>query len=270
MKLNRVLVLFFIILISSLTLRAQEYKRIISLAQSITNNIYLLGGEHLLVGRTQYCMIAENSHIPVVADAINVNIEKVVSLKPDLVIASGLTHPRVISAIQKMGIRTVQLAQPKNFNELCSQLELLAGYCGEKELAKRYIQENRKRLSQITKSNHPLKIFMFFGSNPLFAVLPDSFMNDYITLLGNKNIFDDLTTGVVSRETVLLRNPDAIIAVSDQQQEIDNWKKYTTLSAVKNNCLFLIDPNKASIATPVDFVDILEEISNTLKQSYTD
>lgn len=264
MKIRHYLLLAFSALFLSQSLYAQECKRIVSLAASITNNLYLLGVQDRIVGRTQYCTIADNDNIPIVADALNVNIEKVVSLKPDIVIASGLTHPRIISALQKMGIRTIHWHQPKDFNDICIQLEELGKLCGKREVAIRYVRESKERLVKIGKPAANTKIFMEQGADPLFTVLPDSFVNDYMILLGGKNICDDLKTGLISREMVLLRNPDVIIIVSmgsQDAEEITEWKKYKTVNAVKNNRIFTINAEEACTPTPVTFVDVLEKLS---------
>lgn len=248
-------------------LRAQECRRIVSLAASVSNNLYLLGVQDRIVGRTQYCLPGEKDGIPVVADAVNVNVEKVVSLKPDVVIASPLTHPRVISALQKMGIRTVYLKQPASFSDICAQLETLGGICGKAEAARRYVRECRERLAKVHKTAAGKKVFMQQGANPLFGVLPGSFMNDYITLLGGKNICEDVTGGVISRELVLLRNPDVIVIVTMGDMgtaEIAEWRKYSTLAAVRNDRIFSIDADKTCSATPLTFIEVLEELSGKI------
>lgn len=259
---------YIVIILLSLfynNLTAQEYKRIVSLAPFITNNLYLLGVQDQIVGRTQYCMIADKDQIPIVADAINVNVEKIANLKPDIVIASGLTHPRIIAAIEKMGIPTLHWNQPKNFEELCSQFEKLGKLCGKNEVATRYLQESRERLARIPKIAKGKKIFMEVGYNPLFTALSDSFMNDYMVLLGGKNIFEDLTNGVISRETVLLRNPDIIITIIQGDQEVKNWLQYNTLRAVQTGQVFSIDPDLAGTPTPVTFINVLEIITQKLQ-----
>lgn len=260
--------LFIAILAMAFRLPAQECKRIVSLAASITNNLYLLGVEDRIVGRTQYCEIAEKDNIPVVADAVNVNIEKVVSLKPDIVIAGGLTHPRIIQALQKMGIRTIHWRQPKDFNEICSQLEELGKICGKSDVATRYVKECRERLGKITgKITGNTRIFMEQGANPLYTVLPDSFVNDYIVLLGGTNICGDLKSGIISRELVLLRNPDVIVIVSMGDvgtSEKEEWKKYKTINAVKNNRIFLVNADEACTPTPVSFINVLEKLAKEI------
>lgn len=258
--------LFFLAMIFRLP--AQECKRIVSLAASITNNLYLLGAQDRIVGRTQYCTIADNDNIPVVADAVNVNIEKVVSLKPDIVIAGGLTHPRIVNALKKMGIRTIHWHQPKDFNEICSQLQELGKICGKSDVADQYVKTSKERLARITSGiKQKNKIFMQQGANPLFTVLPDSFVNDYIVLSGGTNICEDLSNGVISRELVLLRNPDIIVIVSMGdvgEAEKKEWEKYHTVNAVKNNRIFLVEAEEACTPTPVTFIKVLEKLVNEI------
>ncbi len=268
MKIRCSFLSFIVLAFFCYKLPAENYRRIISLAQSVTNNLYLLGAQDKLIGCTKYCTIARKDNIPIVADALTVNIEKVVSMQPDLVITSGLTPPRILNAIEKMGIRTLRFQPPRDFEELCQQLEKLGELCDKTETARQYIRESRERLAQLPQPMKNKTVFMELGNNPLYSVLPGSFMNDYITLLGGQNIFHDLTNDMVSKETVLLRNPDIIIVVSMNgagRQEIESWKQYTHLRAVSHNRLFLIDAVEACVPTPVTFINVLEKLIQDLK-----
>lgn len=245
-------------------------KRIVSLAPFITQNLYLLGAKDDIVGCTQYCTIAENDHIPVVADAVNVNVERIVSLHPDIVIAGGLTHPRIIAAIKKMGIETIHWKQPLDFNEICGQLRTLGRITGKNDVAEKYIAESRERLAQIHKNlpaGEPLKIFMEIGTNPLFTALSNTFMHDYIVQLNARNIAGELKTGMVSKEFVLMQNPNVIIIVSMGvlgDEELNEWKKYPRLEAVKNNRIFICEQDELCSPTPVTFVDAVEKMAKLI------
>ena len=98
-----------------------EGLRIVSLAASITQNLYLIGANEELVGCTRFCLTNPEDKIPVVADAVNVNLEKIVALQPDLVVAGGLTSPKTLEALERMGIQSIRLNQPKDFEEICGQ-----------------------------------------------------------------------------------------------------------------------------------------------------
>lgn len=245
-------------------------KRIVSLAPFITQNLYLLGVKDDIVGRTQYCTIAENDHIPVVADAVNVNIEQIVSLNPDIVIAGGLTHPRIIAAIKKMGIETIHWKQPVDFNGICEQFRILGRITEKSDVAEKYIAESRERLARVRKglpAGKQLDIFMEIGTNPLFTALPNTFMHDYMAQLNAKNIAGSLKTGMVSKEFVLMQNPDVIIIVSMGvlgTEELDEWKKYPRLNAVKNNRIFICEQDELCSPTPVTFVDGVEKLAKLI------
>lgn len=98
-------ILLFILLITAITGYSQKHKRIVSLAASITQNLYLLGANEDIVGCTRFCITEPTDSIPVVADAVSVNMEKIVALQPDIVLASGLTIPESTRGIQTHGYK---------------------------------------------------------------------------------------------------------------------------------------------------------------------
>src|SRR5690554_1722786 len=101
------ILLSFLLAVLAFNLNAQKPAvRIVSLAPSLTKSIYYMGAAGQLVGRTSYCFIADADDKEVVASAVSVNIEKVLTLKPDLVLATGITNPETIALLQRAGIRT--------------------------------------------------------------------------------------------------------------------------------------------------------------------
>jgi iron complex transport system substrate-binding protein len=121
--------------------------RIISLGPYLTEDIYLLGEEDKLVGCTAYCMPKTEKER--VATIIDVNLEKTVSLKPDLVLATALTNVKDIAKLKSLGVDVEVFAQAKNFNELCFQFLRLAGFLDKKSFAEELIQETKKKVSKI-------------------------------------------------------------------------------------------------------------------------
>ena len=90
-----------IMLCFSLIISAQQATRVISLAPSITKNIYSLGAQSKLVGCTSYCKTNKSDNIKVIGNALQINMEQLVSLKPDLVLAMGLTSPETFDMLKK-------------------------------------------------------------------------------------------------------------------------------------------------------------------------
>ncbi|GAB1451727.1 hypothetical protein MASR2M47_17830 [Draconibacterium sp.] len=83
------------------------------MAPSITENIYLLGAQDKLVGCTSYCTLAVNDGKEIVGSTIDINMEKVMMLKPDLVLAMTLTKPQDIETMKRLGIKVVLIPTPK-------------------------------------------------------------------------------------------------------------------------------------------------------------
>lgn len=248
-------------------LLAQQPKRIISLAPSLTKNLYLLHAGDLLVGCTNYCHLQSGTHAEVVASALQVNFEKAVLLKPDLVITTTLSSPQTIDTFKKLGIKVLVLETPKSFDEICSQFIQLGETIGKKELAEDIISKARKQIEVIKQKvpadAAPQKMFMQIGAKPLFAVVPNTFMNDFITFSGCDNIASDLKIGSITKETVLVRNPDIIVVVlmgTLGADEKGQWESFSTLSAVKKKQVFLMNADDACSPTPLSFVKALNEL----------
>ena len=242
-------------------------KRIISLAPSLTKNLYLLEAENLLVGCTNYCTLQSETDAEVVATAIQVNYEKAVLLKPDLVITTSLTSPNTIETFRKLGIEVLVLESPKSFGEICSQFIELGEKVGKKSLAEKIISDVEMRIKAIKEkvpnNSTKQKMFMQIGSNPLFAVVPNTFMNDFIMFSGTENIASDLSVGSIGRETVLIRNPDIIVVVLMGvlgTEEKESWEQFTNLSAVTKDHIFIVDADRTCSPTPISFAEALEEI----------
>ena len=262
---------FILLMAGSISLKANIPERVISLAPSLTKNLYLLEAESLLVGCTNYCTIQSETKATVVANAVQVNFEKSVLLKPDLVITTDLTKVTTIETFRKLGIRVLVFKNPKNFNEICEQFIELGSKIGKREFAEEIIssaiKELDKKLELIPKGNDKQKIFMQIGANPLFAVVPGSFMNDYIHLSQTENIFSDVEFGNVSYESVLIRNPEIIIVVlmgNINEEEKKYWEKFRDLSAVRNQQVFTLDADDACSPTPDSFIVTVERLINMI------
>jgi len=197
--------------------QAQTPKRIISLAPSLTKSLYMLGAEDLLVGCTNYCTLKNPDDAEVVASAVKVNLEKAMMLKPDLVLTSSLTNPETARTFQKLGVEVLYFPYPKSYEAMCSYLLELGAKIGRKELAEKLVARSKARLAQVKamvpKQAKKPRVFMQIGANPLFTVVPNTFMQDFIDFSGCENIAGNLEIGSITREGVLVRNPDVIFVI---------------------------------------------------------
>ncbi len=266
MKVIRLFLLFFVSWATCIHIYAQQYKRVVSLAPSLTKNIYYLKAQQQLVGCTSYCTMAKNDHKTVVASPATINVEKVVSLKPDLVIATSITNPEYIELLKKFNIPVEVFPSPRSFGEICRQFIAIGQLLGREDEAVKmvsFIQAEIDSLKKQAKDNTHKKIFFQIGAEPLFTVIPNTFMNDYIVFANAVNIASDLTKGTISREGVIFRKPDYIFIVTmgivgEEEKKI--WETYKGLRAVQDNHIYIIDSDLACTPTPQTFLETMKII----------
>lgn len=266
--------LLLLLLLSASCLAQTVPARIISLAPSLTKSLYYLGAEDLVVGHTNFCHIAKDDHKEIVASAVTVNLEKVIALRPDLVVTTAMTNPETIAMLQRAGIKTEVFQTPRSFDEICTQFEMLGNITGTSETASNIIYNVTKRVNEIRASHNyhtPPAYFFQIGSKPLFTVLENTFMDDYITFSGGRNIAAGFTRGTINREFVLMKNPDVIIIVNmgiSGEEEKKIWESYPFLNAVKNKKIFFVESDMASTPNPPDFLSTLESIREQLEPGW--
>ena len=255
-----------VLLLAGFSVFAQDVKRVISLAPSITENIYLVGGKDKLVGCTSYCVQAVSDGIEEIGSTVDVNVEKIFALKPDIVLTMKLTKPQDIATLEKLGIRVEVLETPRTFDEICTQTLEIAKMIGNEDQAKKVVTNAKAKVAEIQKKSKqlpPSKIFFQIGANPIFTVLDNTFMNDFILYCNGENIASGLEHGTMTRESILLKNPDLIIIAEmggfgEQEQKV--WKAYDGMTAVKNDKVFLIASETSCSPTPANFVSALEDV----------
>ena len=249
-------------------------QRIVSLGPINTENVYLLNAHDRLIANTIYCVNPpEAKKKDKIGTLLQANIEKIISLKPDLVLATSLTRPRQVAKLKRLGINVVQFTQPASFDEICGQFIELGQLIGREKRARRIVHEARRAIETIrqkTAGRSKKKVFLQVGTRPLFSSVEDSFTNEFITLGGGKNIAKGSLQGVYSREKVIAQNPDLIIiaimgteGVAGEKEQ-QKWMRYPSISAVKNKNIHIVDPNLVCSPTPLTFVEALRKITSII------
>jgi ABC-type Fe3+-hydroxamate transport system substrate-binding protein len=242
-------------------------RRIVSLVPAITEQLYLLGVQDHIVGVTIYCQRPpEAQNKERVGAVVEVNVEKILSLWPDLVIASPLTDHKQIQKLRNVGVRVEVIQPPRDFRELCDGFMNLARWVGQEQEAGEIIKRTEAELAVIKKRIQGLprpRVFVQIGAKPLVAAGGDSFIDDFVTYAGGMNIARDVKTSVYSREEVLRRNPDIILIATmgvTGESEKETWLRYTTVNAVKKRGLYLVDSYRFCSPTPLSFVETVAEL----------
>lgn len=243
-------------------------ERIVSLGPSLTEEVYLLGAGDRLVGCTTYCRWPpEARKKEKVGTVVKVDVERVLALKPDLVLATSLTDPRDVKKMRELGLRVVVFPQPRSFQDLCSQFLLLGRLLGREAVAQRIVARVRaqvERIRALVKGLRRPRVFAEIGAHPLFTATGESFINDLIEMAGGINIAAQAGRGLYSREKVLEENPDVILIVTMGivgKEEKETWEKFKTLKAVREGQVYVVDSYKVCSPTPVTFVESLKELA---------
>lgn len=246
-------------------------QRIISLGVALTEELYILGVDDRLVGCTVYCQKPpEAKKKEKVGTVIEVNLEKVVSLKPDLVLTTSLTNPKAKEKLKNLGIKIVDFPQARSFAEACEQFLRLGRIVGKEREAEEIVNSAKAKVDSLKKRVTGLpkpRVFMQIGAKPLVTVTQDSFVNDFIEFAGGVNIAKGLKSGRYSREKVLEANPDVIIITTmglSGEREKQVWQRYKSLKAARNNRIYILDAGMLCSPTPVGFAQTLEEIIKIL------
>ncbi|MFP3860769.1 MAG: ABC transporter substrate-binding protein [Bacteroidales bacterium] len=249
---------------------------IVSLTPSITKQLLLLNVEDNIVGHTSYCPSDNLENSSMVASATEVNVEKIATLEPDIVLVSTLTKEKVIINLRKLGVKVEYLDMPESFDEICNQMIKIGKLVNKENEAMAIVEEQKSRLDSLQAGipeGERQKFFIEIGANPLYAATGESFMHDYIRYAKGENIAENLSSGTISRESVIAKDPDVIVIVTMGmvgKEEKDIWEEYQNLSATKKGQIFIIDSDKASSPTPVSFVDVTEEIINLVYYQKSD
>lgn len=253
-------------------------KQVISLGPIITENIYLLGAQEKLIGNTTYCVVPEAAqHIEKVGTLIQMNVEKIIRLNPDLVLASSFTKPKQIQILEKFGISVIRFENPKTYDEICEMTMKIGRILGKEETARNITRKTREQVAMIQKQTAGLKkkkVFFQIGIKPLHAPIRGTFVNEYIRFAGGINITENETSEKYSREKVLQLNPDVIlIAVMGSskkaaEHEKQIWMRFKSITASEKNEIHILDPDIVCSPTPVTFVEALNIIVRKLHPSY--
>ena len=263
--------LLFLVVIISITFAA-DYKRIVSLAPSVTESLYELGMDNEIVGITIYCPKGQSKK-EIIGTLLEPDIEKIMLLNSDLIVATKEGNNKaVVEKLIRLGFNVFVMDTSENFIEICSNFYALAKKIGKEEIAveiidnaKEYSEEVLNMFEGIEKQS----VFWEVGARPLYTAGKQSFVNDYNYFTKTGNIYADVNMRYppIDIEDVLKRNPDIIIMVNMgdvSAAETELWKKYKTLNAVKNGKIFMIDVNDIFTPTPSTFAKGLKIISKML------
>lgn len=235
-----------------------ESRRIISMAPSNTEILFALGLGDRVVGVDTYSDYpAEAAQKPRIGDLWAPNLELMVALKPDLVLAISGSE-KMWSKLAESGVPVV-VVQPATVTETIDSIRVLGQITGATSRAAEVatalevkVDRIRSRLTTVRKQP---RVFWQIWHDPLMSAGPGSFMDDLIRIAGGANVAAGASSPwpEVSTEAVLAANPEVIITGDPEwarrirSGELPGWDK---TDAVKNGRVVIIDPNYTSRPGP--------------------
>ena len=249
-------------------------RRIVSLAPSITEILYYLGLEQRVVGVTLFSYYPPDAKSkPKVGSYRDVNVEKVLELAPDLVIATADgNEPHVVALLEEARV-PVYVVNPRNINDVIKTIRKLGELCGVKERASNLCKRLEGRLKAVKTKVYGRKkplVFLQINLRPIISVNKNTFHHDVIHTAGGINMTAELhsTYPRISIEEVLKRKPEVILiscmargGMFKRAQE--EWMKWKNIPAVRDNRVHLVNSDLLDRPSPRLF-DGLEMVAKLL------
>lgn len=234
-------------------------QRIVSLAPHITELLYAAGAGDKLVGNVDYGDYpVQAKTLPRVGGYTRLDLEAILALKPDLVIAWQSGNPPVaLAKLRAMGI-PVFVSQPDRIADVAVELEHYGQLAGVEVQANAAAASFRARLAALKNqyARRPVvDVFYEIWKEPLMTINDKQIISDVIRLCGGRNLFGNLPVlaPTVTVEAVIAANPEAIVAsgMGDERPEwLDDWRRWHSLTAVKRDNLYFIPPQEIQRHTP--------------------
>ena len=226
--------------------------RIISLAPHLTEILFGIGVGARIVGVTEFSNYPDEAkNIRQIGRHDSLDLEAIVALKPDLVFAwaTGGTYA-YLEKITEMGI-PIYISEPRKVTDIATTIDrlgVLAGVESEARLLSKRFLSDLKNLTRKNKGKKKLKVFYQVWNNPLVTVNGEHIISAVLEICGGENVFSGLQVLAphISLESVLLKNPDVIIASGqngERPEWLDDWKTWSDLNAVRNNNIYHIHPD---------------------------
>ncbi|MGA9616371.1 vitamin B12 ABC transporter substrate-binding protein BtuF [Serratia proteamaculans] len=207
-----------------MTLPAGATQRVISLAPNTTELAYAAGmGETLLAVSAYSDYPPEARKLEQVASWQGINLERVLALKPDLILAwRGGNPQRVLDQLAAFGI-PIFYADATTIDDIAQRLDDLAQYSPHPEQAHQAADAIRQQIAALKAKyphSQPRRVLLQFGTQPLFTSSGATLQSQVLSLCGAENIFADsrMPWPQISREQVLARQPQAIVITGDQKE----------------------------------------------------
>ena len=249
----------------------KKYNRIVVLDPATVEMIYMLGAEDKIVGvanleRSKVWPEEKVAKLESVGTFMKPSLEKIIALKPDLVIMSALTGEELNNGLKSNNIEAKRV-QANSIEEIFTNFLEVAKMLGKENEANKIIVEKKVKLEEIKKMAVINKKGLFvMSASPLMVFGNDNLPNDIMKLLNIKNIAENQKgrNPIVTPEFIMKENPDIIITLlPNPAQIVATNPQLKNVNAIKNNKFIVVNSSRILRGSPRT-IDQIEEIAKAV------
>ena len=251
-------------------------ERLVTLSPHLAELAFAAGAGDTLLATVEYSNYPDAAAaLPRVGDAFRLDLETIITLRPDLVIAWDTGNPKAaIEQMKSLGLAvwTIEIREPEEIGKV---LAGIGWATGNEQQALKAAESFDRRLEQLAKryeSVNPLRYFYQVDPKPLFTINGEHLISKGLSLCGGENIFADepALAFQVAHESVIVANPDALIAptLPGAPDPLERWLEWPGMQAVDDGGLITLNADKISRATP-RWLDAIESACTLLHDSHS-
>ena len=249
----------------------KKYNRIVVLDPATVEMIYMLGAEDKIVGianleRSKVWPEEKVAKLESVGTFMKPSLEKIIALKPDLVIMSALTGEELNNGLKSNNIEAKRI-QANSIEEIFTNFMEVAKMLGKENEANKIIAEKKAKLEEIKKMATGNKKGLFvMSASPLMVFGNDNLPNDIMKLLNIKNIAENQKgrNPIVTPEFIIKENPDIIITLlPNPSQIVATNPQLKNVNAIKNSKFIVVNSSQILRGSPRT-IDQIEEIAKAV------
>lgn len=242
----------------------KKYDRIVVLDPAVVEMVYLLGGEDKLVGiakleRSKIWPEEKTEKVESVGTFINPSLEKIIALKPDLVIESFHSSDAIDKNLTSNNIEIIKI-QANSIEDIFKNFQKVAKILGKEKEAEKIIAEKKQKIEEIKKIDTTEKKGLFIlAPTPMRVFGKGTLPNDIMEMLNIKNVAAGMEgmSPTLTPEYIIKENPDIILTfVKDPQEIVKANPQIKDISAIKNNKFVVLETGQILRGSPrmIDYI----------------
>mgnify|MGYP000332456623 CR=1 FL=1 len=239
--------------------------KIISLSPNMTEVLFAVGAGENVVGVTNFADYPqEATEVEIIGSITEPNIEKIITMEPDVVIASSVNKMETIERLRELNVKVAGFSA-NSVDMAIENIKTVSKLTGNQEKGEEIVTEMYIKIGEMTnlvedhlENNKKRKVFYEIWNDPLYTAGKNNFIDDLVNMAGGINI-GRLAEGQwpqYNLEKLLIEDPEVYISTphsADREvskEKIKNRAQYQSISAIKNDRVYVIDQDILNRASP--------------------